>query len=250
MHKWKLQKTSPRCDSRYSRQWDVLTEDGQQAILKISPADRETRGEVHALRIYAGRHAVRVLKSDARIPALLVERVRPGTPLSNEQDDRKATRILAECGQRIWRKAKAKTSFVTAQEWCQGLQRHDLGPIQETAKRWAPELLQTGETHLLHGDLLHDNILKRGDEWIVIDPKGILGEPAFDLAACLYNPWGRVPETHAQRLDVLGEFAPRDRVARWGVVRCVLSAIWSLDEGDSPDHALTQGHKLLQIINS
>jgi streptomycin 6-kinase len=29
---------------------------------------------------------------------------------------------------------------------------------------------------VLHGDLHHDNILNDGNDWLTIDPKGIIGE--------------------------------------------------------------------------
>jgi len=36
---------------------------------------------------------------------------------------------------------------------------------------------------LLHGDLHLDNILSNKKQWICIDPKGVLGESAFEVAA-------------------------------------------------------------------
>ena len=51
---------------------------------------------------------------------------------------------------------------------------------------------------LLHGDLHHDNILQNGDDearhsfsdggWLVIDPKGVIGESAYEVAAFIRNP--------------------------------------------------------------
>src|SRR5690606_4671155 len=40
----------------------------------------------------------------------------------------------------------------------------------------------------LHGDLHHDNILSSARGWLVIDPKGVLGDPAYDLANVFINP--------------------------------------------------------------
>ena len=42
---------------------------------------------------------------------------------------------------------------------------------------------------LLHGDLQHYNVLfdrRRG--WVSIDPKGVLGEPEYEIGAALRNP--------------------------------------------------------------
>ncbi len=45
----------------------------------------------------------------------------------------------------------------------------------------------------LHGDLHHANVLLDGDEWIPIDPKGLVGDPAFECAAYLANPISDLP---------------------------------------------------------
>jgi streptomycin 6-kinase len=56
---------------------------------------------------------------------------------------------------------------------------HELGPEQ-------PDLL-------LHGDLTFDNILRADREpWLVIDPYGLAGEPAFDAASLLTNRWSEL----------------------------------------------------------
>lgn len=61
---------------------------------------------------------------------------------------------------------------------------------------------------MLHVDLHHDNILQNGNEWLVIDPKGVVGEPAYEVAAFIHNP---MPEllTHAdaQLLSIIASLA-------------------------------------------
>ena len=62
----------------------------------------------------------------------------------------------------------------------------------QKARKLRDQLLQTSEADvLLHGDLHHDNILQNGDDWLVIDPKGVIGEPAYEVAAFIRNP---IPE--------------------------------------------------------
>ena len=41
---------------------------------------------------------------------------------------------------------------------------------------------------VLHGDLHHDNVLRHGDGWVVIDPHGYVGDAAVEPATMLYNP--------------------------------------------------------------
>lgn len=42
----------------------------------------------------------------------------------------------------------------------------------------------------LHGDLHHENIVLGPRGWLAIDPKGVIGDPAFDAANMFYNPLG------------------------------------------------------------
>jgi streptomycin 6-kinase len=96
------------------------------------------------------------------------------------------------------------------------------------------------ELVLLHGDLHQDNILAATRRpWLAIDPKGVVGEPAYETAACLHNPQpqllnmpqpGRVL---ARRVDQLAEELNLDRarVRGWGLAQAVLAAWWGVEDG-------------------
>jgi hypothetical protein len=58
----------------------------------------------------------------------------------------------------------------------------------------------------LHGDLHHFNLLKHGESWRPIDPKGLVGDPHFECAAYLRNPIPLI-----DRMDDLTSFS-RSRV--------------------------------------
>jgi streptomycin 6-kinase len=93
---------------------------------------------------------------------------------------------------------------------------------------------------LLHGDLHNDNILSYGDNrWIAIDPKGVIGDPVYEVGAAIYNP---MPETAAPnaakqiiqaRIDVCAETLgfDRQRILDWAFVQVVLRACWALEDG-------------------
>lgn len=87
----------------------------------------------------------------------------------------------------------------------------------------------------LHGDLHHDNIISSDRGWLAIDPKGILGDPAYDLANFFMNPeraGARIaePRNIASRLDILTQRLnyPRKRVLGWAAAHAALSACWDL----------------------
>jgi len=59
----------------------------------------------------------------------------------------------------------------------------------QKARELRDNLLQTSVKEvLLHGDLHHDNISQNSDNWAVIDPKGVIGDPAYEVGAFIRNP--------------------------------------------------------------
>jgi streptomycin 6-kinase len=92
---------------------------------------------------------------------------------------------------------------------------------------------------LLHGDLHHWNVLRAQREpWLVIDPHGVIGEPAYETGALLRNPNDRLldlpdpPRTLSRRVDILSERLgfDRQRIIGWAMAQAVLSAIWSVED--------------------
>jgi streptomycin 6-kinase len=119
----------------------------------------------------------------------------------------------------------------------------------EEAETLFAELLDSQSAPvLLHGDLHHDNILSAERlPWLAIDPKGLVGEPAYEAGALLRNLWedrhprsdpGRMLE---RRVRQLAEELDIDaaRIRGWGVAQAVLSAWWTIeDNGDDGSSAI------------
>ncbi len=94
---------------------------------------------------------------------------------------------------------------------------------------------------MLHGDLHHDNILSAERQpWLAIDPKGVVGEPAYEVGALLRNLWEdrhrlanprRMLESRVYQLAEELDIA-RSRVRGWGVAQAVLSAWWCIEDND------------------
>ena len=101
----------------------VLCADGREAVLKVYGRDPDALWEVPALRAYDGVGACRVLRHDAERGATLLERVRPGTQLSDvaRQDDDAATRIGAQLMRTLWN--HSGEGFRPLAEWFVGFER-------------------------------------------------------------------------------------------------------------------------------
>ena len=226
---------------------------GDPVVLKVlkHPGDEWHCGEV--LRAFGGHGMVRVLESLGG--AVLLERLVPGNSLVDmalDGRDDEATRILARVIAATSR-AKASGAFVTVQELGRAFGRYERaaggdGPIRNPLLARAGEIyarLVESQKHprLLHGDLQHSNVLfdaRRG--WLSIDPKGVVGEVEYEIAAALRNPRER-PALFASRATIerrVDTFTSalnvdRDRVIGWAFTQSVLSAIWSVEDGEPVD---------------
>jgi streptomycin 6-kinase len=249
--RWSLVVEAPFAGLSYNYVTRVRRADGSRAVLKLGVPNNELTSEMAALEFYAGQGMVQLYAADAKLGAILLEELRPGTMLATLEDDDQATVIAAGLLGQVWRPAPAKQeAFLTVAGWAQGmgeLRRRFGGGSGPLDKRlfdraeglFAELLASAGEPYLLHGDFHHFNILRaERAPWLVIDPKGVLGEPAYDLGAFLYNPLPDFPwrsdlrRRLARRVDILCERLglDRQRVLGYGQAQAVLSACW--DVGD------------------
>lgn len=254
--RWSLGVGRPFPNLTYNWVAPAIREDGSPAVLKMSfPRDREFGTEAAALAAFGGRGICRLLELDPGRGAMLLEHLRPGRPLTEVGDDEEATAAAAGVMRRLWRPAPPGHAFPAVSDWAGGFARlrrrygGGTGPmperlVGEAEALFADLLSSEGEPLLLHGDLHQENILSAdaADEgrgpWLAIDPKGVVGEAAYEPAALLHNPAGTLaaPDPKGQlerRLDVIsGELGlDRARVRAWGLAQAVLAAYWGLEDG-------------------
>jgi len=211
---------------------------------------------------------VRLLDYDAENEVLLLERLEPGTSLRMLENDEEAISIAASVMRQLWRPVPASHSFPSIIDWGAGLvrlrQRYNggSGPVpvkllEEAEALFAELSTSMAEPVLLHGDLHQDNILSAGQQrWVAIDPKGLIGEPAYETGAILHNflpdllqqpQPGRIL---ARRVDQFSEELgfERARVRGWGIYEAVLSAWWTIEDSDQVwDEALVCAELLAKI---
>jgi streptomycin 6-kinase len=243
--------------------------DGGDVILKIGVPNPELDSEIAALQVYDGRGAARLLAVDEERSAMLLERLRPGVPLARLGDDEDATRIAARVMRALWRRPPADHSFRTVRDWAAGMERlrkrfgGGTGPfpreLTEKAERLFAELLDSmADQVLLHGDLHHWNILSaRREPWLAIDPKGIVGEPAYEVGALLRNELdltAKEPDPHrvtARRVAILAEELgfERERLLAWSLAQAVLSAWWCVEDNvDCFDGAIAYAEIMDRVL--
>lgn len=179
----------------------VTKDDGTQAILKIAlPAfradDHSYEHELCAYRLADGRGCARVFAAQPEIHALLLERLGPnldalGLPVYDQLP------IICRTVRQMWVPAPTTTPLRTGAEKARWLaaeitsmwERLDR-PCSRAAIDLALEYaaarataFDPGTAVLVHGDAHGFNTLRaRGDDFKLVDPEGLVSEPAHDLA--------------------------------------------------------------------
>lgn len=227
----------------------VITEDGTRAVLKLTfDCDRESLHEGLALQRWHGDGAVRLLRADPHLRALLLERLERSD--LTEMWDLEACEVVAGLYRRLHLPAPPQLAALTdyVSQWLDDLsaQPRDI-PIppryRDQARSIGRDLVQDpGSTgRMIHGDLHYENVLaapaglgvERG-QWLVIDPKPMSGDPHYELAPMLWNRFdeltGDVRSGVRRRFQTLVDRAEldEDRARDWVVVRMVLNASWSV----------------------
>jgi len=225
---------------------------GSPAMLKLAVHPEEQRGN-RLMTQWDGNGAARVLMHAG--DAILMERAAQGISLAdlarNGRDD-EASRIICATVVRLHARGKPPPDLVkdliALTRWFESLKhaadRH--GGILRLCATTASELLATPkDVMILHGDIHHGNVLDFGPRgWLVIDPKGLIGEHVFDYANLFCNPDAQTatsPGRLARQADVVATAAAldRSRLLRWILAYAGLSAAFSIEDGASPTAALT-----------
>jgi len=250
--RWSLRLGGPYPGSYVSLTMPADLSDGTAAVLKVQFPHHESEHEAEALRVWNGAGSIRLFDHDPGRHALLLERCIPGTHLRH-QDPEGALGVLAGLLPRLLVPAGEPFTPLAeeAREWADGLrlQWERAGrPFDEQMVDAAVETLRDlansePDTVLLHQDLHADNVLRAEREpWLVIDPKPLVGDPAFSAAPVVRSyELGHSRTAVLHRLDrITAELGlDRERARGWAFGQTLA---WAF-EGDHalPRHVETAG---------
>jgi streptomycin 6-kinase len=221
---------------------------GERAVLKVSFPHPGNVHEPDAFAAWRGRGAVLLHERDDERFALLLERVRSST-LAEVADGDEVVRSAGRLGHRLAVPAPPGLPRLSAQAdaWerqlltdAAELPHPPARAVLDAALATVRELGREQPETLVHGDLHPRNILRADREpWLAVDPKGYVGDPAYD--------GGTLLKAHALRLldasdlraavhrvvDVYAEGAEldRERVWRWAQLHAVQAAFWGRRHG-------------------
>ncbi|WP_405060561.1 aminoglycoside phosphotransferase family protein [Kribbella sp. NBC_01505] len=213
---------------------------GEPLMLKVSFTHPGNVHEPDAYTAWAGRGAVHLHERADEYYAMLLERAHPTTLRDSGAD-------VAAVGGQMSRLLTIPAPDGLprlqdrADEWAEELQRDvaefpGVLPDAVVARAFGviDELVRKQPDVLIHGDLHHRNILSADREpWLAIDPKGLIGDPAYDAvtflkARTLVLMKGDLLAGMERELAAYCEAAELDlvHVRRWIQLEMVRTAYW------------------------
>lgn len=248
--KWSLKIIAAFPNLSYNYAAKAYQKDGETIVIKAwIPGDEDFVTELDALNAFNGHGVVKLLNYDDKNRFLLLEHLQPGNPLNTITDDEQATHIAASVMKKLWQPVPSTHTFPTINDWAAkafALYRKQFGengPIPKQLFVKAEKIYddlgksQT-EQKLLHGDLHHENIIAaQREQWLAIDPQGVIGEPVYETGAFLRNPKPQLLQNDnaksiiRRRIEIFEEDLgfDRKRIHQWAIAQAVLSACWDLE---------------------
>ncbi|HSU80011.1 MAG TPA: aminoglycoside phosphotransferase family protein [Candidatus Angelobacter sp.] len=247
---WQLTLGAPVTNLSYNYVLKAFDSKGTPVILKLGVPGFDFTNEITTLEVYDGKGCVRLLAADPERGALLLEQLIPGTMLTEVKDEALAMNHFIKVWRAIRRPVPEGVSCPTVLDWAKGLDRYlerysnGEGPISKAYVQLAKDCFQdvtktSDGPELLHGDLHHQNILFSDEQgWLAIDPKGVAGDPYFDLISYLINQLhtkSQPKERLEQRVQILVKELKlnRDRFLKAAVAMSTLYACWGVEDQDS-----------------
>lgn len=258
LRRWNLTALEPLPGGEAGSVLRVMTRRGDRAVLKVGYPHVEAIHEAVVFSAWAPQLAPRLLRQDPWTWSLLLEEVRPGTPLSQHPVPAKTAlavgadlyarlvQVAAPAG--IPRLSTIIDGYIAQSRMRLPEQRDALdaaGVLEsfEFALARSRQLAGSGASVLLHGDFNPGNILRsvRGGEsrWLTIDAKPMVGDAAFDLWPLIVQLGSPLTATDAEaaverQLALVAGIVGSDlaRAAEWGFCRSAFNISWYLADGN------------------
>lgn len=214
--------------------------DGTRAVLKIGVPNPESTDLNAAWHAYDPRGIAELLAHDPADNAFLIERCEPGgaaaaLPAAGTDD------LAADLLPRLWAPAPELDlpllSHIAAERASRVRDRAErFGiPLYNACGELFDELTATTRADsLLHGDFHPQNVLLSARGWLAIDPRPMIGEPAYDVAIHLHNRIHLDPDPVSRTTRLAERVAvPPLRAHLWLAAKLIQLVSWLHDTGQT-----------------
>jgi streptomycin 6-kinase len=238
-----------------------VRQDGEAAVLKMLKPGVDEHNAAAFLEYLDGNGAVRLLAADRG--ALLMERAtgtRSLRTMATSGEDTEAAEILSETVERLHapHRRPPPSELIPLRDWFSPLFEHETEvPILRRCAATARGLLASQEdVRPLHGDMHHDNVLDGGPRgWLAIDPKGLIGDRAYEFANLIGNPWphGDIVHDPNRMRRVSMVYAARSgldvrRIQAFAMAHAGLAASWDREDGRDATYRIRCAEVFAKVV--
>ncbi|TMV46282.1 aminoglycoside resistance protein [Paenibacillus mesophilus] len=224
-----------------------------KAVLKIgNPSFGAVVTEYNTLCQYNGKRFCKAFEADPENGVILEECVQPGTPLRDECSLADRLAVFCSLYKDLHIAPANAENYPTYTGWVGRIteymsKRQDCKPLYGYMKKAEEICLSVSSSYrqkmLLHGDFHHDNILLGPHgEYKLIDPKGVIGDPVFDVPRFLLNEFGDevTPDLYKKITDIINILQrslniPSDILKQCLYVETAMGVCWSVEGGSTPE---------------
>jgi len=220
-------------------------------------SERALAAHVEALNAFGSHRAAAVLDVLRKEGAVLLERVTPGERLASIATEDEAMAVVARLFADGWPRVPDRPSATPLRIFAESLAIAAAGDREfERPAALLEKLIATSTDQvLLHGDLHYDNILSSDRAgYLLIDPKGATGDPAFDIGYLVSRPMPAalgglsLEDAIDRRLAFLPKSFGLDpqRVAAFAYVAAALSTAWAREDDDQAHDEFVHATRILE----
>lgn len=260
---WALSDVKPVRNMSYNYVARAIQKGSKPVVLKISCDKQLIENEHIALNYFDGEGSIRAIDTNKKNNALLLEQAIPGSLLKAHYPANIADIINVYGGvvNKIASRSLASDNYTHVSKWCNAIDRIVKGRIEnhliEKAKELKEFLLNSAKKkYLCHGDLHLENIICNKNQWLSIDPKGIIGEKTFEAAAFdligkkEWNTPNEIKNKISKRVNLLAKELEidKDRLLAWTFLRAMIAAQWSIEDNGNPGEMLQRARPIYSLI--
>lgn len=240
IHRWNLHDFRTVYERKDAAVWFCESERFGPTVLKWNSTG-QLDSEYRMLSRLQGRGCCKVYGYDKDRGLLLEERILPGTVLREEASPERRIKALASV---FWEIHLPQDDGETYLDWLNracafctaGDVPGDFARQAQGAREICAYLFEKyPERVLLHGDLHHDNLIRKTDgSYAVIDPKGVVGPEILELPRFLLNEGDFGDSDHMDKVISLVGLAcgyPEEDLRQALFMEAVLANVWCVEDG-------------------
>jgi streptomycin 6-kinase len=262
---WRISQIVPYSNLSYNYVAHAIQQDGCEVVIKLSCDKGLIENEQRALNHFKGSGSIQLIDYLQQENALLLQKAVPGTLLNQAVDLSMEDKIdaYAKVVNSISALPFNDQHYPHVTSWCEAIDRI-VDPIFTTdlvsKARTIKNNLLNSIKHpcLCHGDLHQQNIVLHEAQWLSIDPKGIIGEVAFEAAAFDILTQEEIAGGKNQtsvikhRVKLLATRLNIDveSLLDWLFIRIMISAQWSIEDNADPANMLHLAKWVLPLIGT